>query len=119
MDTFEAVRNEFQSNTEFRKIAEDLYGTGKRHALPDSHGVVHCSLVKDMKTTCPGVKRQGHAFTVPQFGKMYLAEVIAEHSKRTLTMLRLVLGSPTDGCLDVVEVQGNGKPLPPAPGTGS
>jgi hypothetical protein len=119
MDTFEAVRNEFQSNTEFRKIAEDLYGTGKRHALPDSHGVVHCSLVKDMKTTCPGVKRQGHAFTVPQFGKMYLAEVIAEHSKRSLTMLRLVLGSPTDGCLDVVEVQGNGKPLPPAPGTGS
>jgi hypothetical protein len=119
MDTFEAVRNEFQSNAEFRKMAEDPFGDGQIQKLPDTQGVLHCSLVKDMTTTCPGVKRQGHIFTVPQFGKIFLAEVIAEHSKRTLTMLRLELGSPTCGCLDVTGIQGNGKPLPPGTGSGT
>lgn len=119
MDTFEAVRNEFQSNAEFRKMAEDPFGTGQIQQMPDTHGALHCSLVKDMKTTCPGVKRQGHIFTVPQFGKIFLAEVIAEHSRRTLTMLRLELGSPTCGCVDVTGTQCNGKPLPPGTGSGS
>lgn len=119
MDTFEAVRNEFQSNADFRRMAEDPFGNGQVQKLPDTHGELHCSLVKDMKTACPGVKRQGHIFTVPQFGKIFLAEVIAEHSKRTLTMLRLELGSPTCGCLDVTGIQGNGKPIPPLPGSGS
>jgi len=119
MDTFDAVRKEFQSNADFRRMAEDLYGTGTRQALPDANGVVHCSLVKDMKTSCPGVKRQGHAFIVPQFGKIFVAEVLVEHGKRTLTMLRLSLGSPTSGDMDVAEVQGNGRPVPPTPGSGS
>jgi len=116
VDTFEAVRNEFKSNAEFRKMTEDLYHTGQRQELPEIDGVLHCSLVKDMKTTCPGVRRDGHAFSVPQFGRIFLAEVIVEHGKRTLTMLRLDLGSPTSGPLLVAQVQGNGRPVPPAPG---
>jgi hypothetical protein len=119
MDTFAAMRNEFQSNAEFRRMAEDPFGNGQVQKLPDAHGVLHCSLVKDMKTSCPGVKRQGHIFTVPQFGRIFLAEVIAEHSKRTLTMLRLELGSPTCGCINVGGIQGNGRPIPPPPGSGS
>jgi hypothetical protein len=118
MDTFAAMRNEFQSNAEFRRMAEDPFGTGQVQTLPDAHGVLHCSLVKDVKTICPGVKRQGHIFTVPQFGKIFLAEVIAENSKRTLTMLRLELGSPTCGCINVGGIQGNGRPIPPGSGTG-
>jgi hypothetical protein len=116
LDTFEAMRNEFKTNANFRRIAEDPYQTGKPQKLPELHEVMICSLVKDMKTTCHGVKRVGHAFVIPQFGKVFVAEIVAKHSTRTLTMLRLELGSPTSANATVAEVDGNGTPLPPPPG---
>jgi hypothetical protein len=115
MDTFKAVRKEFESNSEFRKMAEDPIHTGQSQKLPDAHGVLFCSLLKDVKTTCPGVKRRGHVLEVPQFGKIFIAEVVAEHGTRTLTMLRLELGSPTGGPITIANVQGNGQPVPPGP----
>jgi len=116
LDTFEAMRNEFKTNDKFRKIAEDPYQTGKPRKLPELHEVLVCSLVKNMSTTCSGAKRVGHAFIVPQFGKIFVAEILAKHGTRTLTMLRLELGSPTSGIVTVAEAQGNGQPAPPMPG---
>ena len=94
MDTLAAIRKEFESNSDFRRMAEDPIHTGQTQKAPDPCGVLYCSLVKDIKTTCPGVKRRGHLLEVPQFGKIFLAEVVAEHGTRSLTMLRLELGSP-------------------------
>jgi hypothetical protein len=111
-DTFAGIRKELESNADFRKMALN-------QEPPPPHGVVLCSLVKEMKTTCPGVKRHGHVFIVPEFGKIFVAEVIAEHSKRTLTMLRLELGSPTSGPITAAEASSNGRPTPPPPGGGS
>lgn len=116
LDTFDAVRKELESNAEFRRMALDPYRTGKALEPPPAHGVVLCSLVKDLKTTCPGVEHRGHVFIVPEFGRIFVAEVIAEHSRRTLTMLRMELGSPTSGPITVAQAQGNGKPYPPTPG---
>ena len=116
LDTFDAVRKELESNAEFRKMALDPYRTGKALEPPKPHGVVLCSLVKEIKTTCPGMEQRGHVLTVPQFGKIFVAEVIAQHSRRTLTMLRLELGSPTSGPVVAGQVQGNGQPYPPTPG---
>jgi hypothetical protein len=110
MDTFQSFKKEFKSNSEFRKMAEDPFQTGKSQKLPDPDGVFICSLVKDAKTTCPGAKRTGHGIDVPQFGKVFVAEVHLEHHKRTLTMLRLELGSPVGGQIVVAQIQGNGQP---------
>ncbi len=115
LNTFEAFRKEFQSNAEFRKMAEDPYQTGRAQTLPDAHGVVLCSLVKNMKTSCPGVERRGHVFIVPQFGKIYVAEFLAEEGQRTLTMLRLELGSPVSATIVVTQTMVNGRPYPPTP----
>lgn len=115
LNTFEAFRKEFQSNAEFRKMAEDPYQTGRVQALPDARGVALCSLVKNMKSSCPGVERRGHVFTVPQFGKIYVAEFLAEEGQRTLTMLRLELGSPVSGTVVVTQAMVNGRPYPPTP----
>jgi hypothetical protein len=114
-DTFAGIRKEFESNSEFRKMAEDPIHTGQPQKLPDACGVLYCSLVKDIKTTCPGVKHRGHILEVPQFGKIFLAEVVAQHGTRSLTMLRIELGSPTGGPLTVCDIQGNGQPVPPLP----
>jgi hypothetical protein len=111
LDTFAALRNELETNAGFRKMSEDPYQTGQAQK-PADREVVLCSLVKDMRTTCPGVKRHGHVFVVPQFGRVFVGEVIAKHGTRTLTMLRLELGSPVAGNSSVAEVLVNGHTWP-------
>jgi hypothetical protein len=111
LDTFEAFRKEFESNAEFRKMAEDPFQTGQPQKLPERHGVMVCSLLKDVKTLCPGVKRQGHTIFVPCFGKIFLAEVRAQQCKRTLTMIRFALNCSVCGTGLIAEIVGNGIPL--------
>jgi len=110
LDTFDAIRKELASNADFRKMAEDPFQTGHTRKLPDAQGVLLCSLVKNMKATCPGVTRQGHAFVVPEFGKVFVAEMLAKRSTRTLTMLRFELGSPVSGSGTAGEASVNGDP---------
>jgi hypothetical protein len=116
LDTFEAVRKEFATNPDFRRMAADPDGTGR---LPESiaaHGVVRWSLVKEIEPAkCPGVVRYGRVLEVPEFGKIHLAEVLIEHGRKTLTMLRLELGSPNGGQITAVEANSNGRPIPPGP----
>lgn len=112
LDTFDKLLNELDTNAQFRKMAEDPFQTGQPGKLPDARGVLLCSLVKDMKTTCPRVERHGHCFTVPHFGRVCLAEVLARYGTRTLTMLRLEMGSPVSGTATVAEVIVNGSPWP-------
>jgi hypothetical protein len=112
LDTFQALLKELETNAEFRKMAEDPFKTGKAQKLPDVQGVLLCSLVKEMKTTCPGVKQHGHCFLVPQFGRIYLAEVLARHATRTLTMLKVEMGCAVSGVATAAEVVGNGRPWP-------
>jgi hypothetical protein len=114
LSTFGAIRKELASTSDFSKMTEDPFQTGQKQKVPpDPQGVLLCSLVKDMKTTCPGVKRQGHAFIVPQFGKVFVAEMLAWRGTRTLTMLRLEMGSPVCGTVVVAEISINGHPWPP------
>jgi hypothetical protein len=117
LDTFAAVRKELETSAEFRRIALDPYQTGQPQPLPDHSGVVLCSLVtvKDISATCPGVTRLAHGYVIPQFGRVFLGEVICEHRKRTLTMVRAELGSPIGGCVTALSVQGNGTSYPPPP----
>jgi hypothetical protein len=112
LDTFAAIRNELESNADFRKMAMDPYQTGLSRKLPEAHGVLLCSLVKNMKLDCPGVTRHGHAFVIPQFGKVFVGEILAKYGSRTLTMLRLELGSPVSATATLAEAIVNGQTWP-------
>ena len=111
LDTFEATRKEFASNADFRKMA---FNPGSLPKKVEAHGMIRCSLVKELKPpTCPGIARHGHCghvLEVPEFGKVYLAEVVFEYGRRRLTMLRIELGSPNGGGVTVAEAHSNGRP---------
>ena len=72
--------------------------------FPESKGIVLCSLVKGFKTccgefkdNCGELKVYGNVIDVPQFGKVYLGEVMLKQYEREVTMLRVEMGSPTSG----------------------
>jgi len=77
------------------------------------NGVALCSLVEKIETDLPGAEIKGHTLRVPQFGTIAFAEIFAEEGARTLTMMRLELGSPDGALLTVSEARTNGKPMPP------
>ena len=76
-------------------------------------GVAVCSLVEKIETRLKGVDPKRHLIEVPNFGKIFLAEIFAESGTRTLTMLRLELGSPHVAGITVAESRTNGQPSPP------
>lgn len=116
--TFEAARNEYKKNPDFRKMVEDPFEGGDELPEPSEHGAILCSIVdvkqmKEKMKKCPGVTPKGHSFIIPKFGKLFLGEILLEHSRRTLTMVRFELGSPVSGSGTVVQLDSNGKPYPP------
>src|SRR6266436_1675568 len=59
----------------------------------------------------PGVQPIGrHAYHVVDFGDVFLAEVLCRHGRKTLTMLRIELGSPNGGGFVAAEADSNGEP---------
>jgi hypothetical protein len=139
LETFEAVKKHFENGGELRKMAEDTMKANlypetqipKEWELPNElalHGALVCSIVKEVdfkysgadankqkdRYPCPGVERHGrHMFHVLDFGRVYLAEVRFEYGRKSLTMLRVQLGSPNGAALTVVQADSNGRPIPP------
>ena len=111
-NTFDTLKKEFDGNAGFRKMAADPFVTTPPKVPVDQNGVFLCSLVKEMKIDCVGVKPVGHAFEVPEFGRVYIGEVLAQYRKRTVTMLRLDLGCPAVGGFIAAQTIGNGHPWP-------
>ncbi len=79
-------------------------------------GVALCSLAEDIDVKFPGLHRNGHILRIDHFGEISFAEVFAAFGTRTLTMLRLKLGSPDDANATVSECSTNGQPMPPVGG---
>jgi len=96
---------------EFRNVVAKDSQSGKMCVVQD--GVALCSLVEKIETKLPGAKAVGHTLIVPHLGKIAFAEIFAEEGSRTLTMMRLELGSPDGAKLTVAETRTNGKPMPP------
>jgi len=87
--------------------------------FPESKGIVLCSLVKgfttkcgELKDNCGELKVYGNVIEVPQFGKVYLGEVMLKQYERQVTMLRLELGSPTAGATVGPTTGGGGTGFP-------
>jgi len=99
--TFDDLRKGIASDAKSGKIAET------------KDGVAICSLVEKIETKLKGVDVKRHLIEVPNFGKIFLAEIYAEPGTRTLTMLRLELGSPHVADLIAGETRINGQSSPP------
>lgn len=100
----------------FADLAKGIAGdqkSGKIVALDEDRKVALCSLVEKIDTKLQGVDLKRHLIEVKNFGKIFLAEVFAAPGARTLTMLRLELGSPHVAELTVAEASSNGQPYPP------
>ena len=140
LGTFAAVRDSFGARgSKLRQIADKtLKARGINRALPDllvPEGVLLCSIVKEVhfkepgfckpqededkdkknkdkkKFIPPGVRPIGpHAYHVVDFGDIFLAEVLCRHGRKTLTMLRVELGSPNGGGFIAAEADSNGEP---------
>lgn len=87
--------------------------SGKIVAFHEDCQVAICSLVEKIETKLRGVDPKRHLIEVPNFGKIFLAEIFAERGTRTLTMLRLELGSPHVADATIAETRTNGQPTPP------
>jgi hypothetical protein len=115
LGTFEGARKKYKNDANFRKIVDDSFpkkakANGKEIA---AHGSIHCSLVKKFDPKeYPGLFTcHGYVLEVEEFGNIYLAEVLLSHGSKTLTMLRVELGSPSGG--GFTGSQGSSNGLPP------
>ncbi len=103
-ETFDALAKEIASDEKSGKIPA---------AIDRKRQVALCSLVEKIDTKLKGVNPKRHLIEVRDFGKIFLAEVFAAPGSRTLTMLRLELGSPEVADLTSAEATTNGQPYPP------
>lgn len=97
------------------KTFDHLAKSGKMVALDGKRQVGICSLVEKIETKLKGVDPKDHVIVVKNFGKIFLAEVFSYPGTRTLTMLRLELGSPHVADVTAAETGGNGQPPPSVP----
>jgi hypothetical protein len=114
LHTFAAAKNKFETDEEFRKMSGNPFDDGVRPNKVEERGIIRCTLVKELHPAkCPGVTHYGHrkhVLVVPEFGKIYLAELFLEHARKRLTMIRIELGSPQGGGSTIVEADSNGIP---------
>lgn len=78
--------------------------------LPHIGGVTCLSLVKQLEPERKEFPCWGHIIFIEGFGTVHLAELAVSKLGRRLTMIRVNLGSPVDGDVSVVAVDGNGTP---------
>jgi len=100
----------------FAGLAKGVAGdrkSGKIVEINEDRKVAICSLVEKIETRLGGVDLKQHVIEVKNFGKIFLAEIFAAPGTRTLTMLRLELGSPHVADITSGQATTNGQPSPP------
>src|SRR5579859_4199782 len=107
-DLFESILTFEKAKAQLGKIRQ-IAGA----ARGNDHTPIACTCIKELKVDCPGVKPERHGFHVDGFGNIFLGEVMIKHGEKTLTMIRLELGSAVAGSGTVVEASSNGSPWPP------
>jgi hypothetical protein len=83
----------------------------KSARLPESNGMVLCTLVEKMEwdgREHPTARIDGNTLIIPDFGKVYFAELLIGDYARRLTLVRIQLGSPEGGDATASEIETNG-----------
>lgn len=99
----------FDECATYERLSADLENLRPpEHRWADPNGsVVSCSLA----TRVGG--QEGFTYTVPGFGTIYVAQVIAKTSYRRISMLRFELGCPIGGSMEAGGGETNGVPYWP------
>ncbi len=100
--------NDAQTYADFDK----KYGNNPHVSHSQRPGKMRCSLIKQL--THPNANSSGdqQSLYVPNFGTIYLGEAYLADSTRQVSMMRLELGSPVAGTLDLGGGSGNGSQYP-------
>lgn len=85
--------------------------TDSQKSLPESKGITPCSVVKSV-TGSKAFQAFRHVLVIPNFGKVFLGELLLQKNARRLTMMRFQLGSPVAAELTVSSGDGNGTTYP-------
>ncbi len=74
-------------------------------------GFIACSLVDKLRGAKAG-SSFGHVVVVPDFGNIFLGEMLAGHNMFRLTMIRIEMGCDNEGTVSVGTGDSNGSTLP-------
>lgn len=102
-----------------RDSGDSLFMRSVLHGVPippagrllQSYGTIYATIVKSIKWAGTPYDRatiEHHAVIVPDFGTIYIGELLITDVSRRLTMLRFELGSPVGGDVACAEVESNG-----------
>jgi len=82
-----------------------------RDRFVESCCVLYATIVRSVRwagAPYPGARIDHHVVTVPEFGRIFLGEMIITDISRRLTLMRMDLGSPVGGTVAAGEVETNG-----------
>lgn len=83
-------------------------GAGGSRSIEQAHGVIACSLVREIGGLPGELRPVGHVIHVRDFGTIRLAEFKITSSERSITMLQVDLGSSPAGSGQIGGAAGNG-----------
>jgi hypothetical protein len=95
----------------FRWLIE-RYGWMASDRKQGTDGFALCSLVDGIGRAIPG-RSFGHVLEIPDFGRIFFAEVLASPVSLQLSMIRAELGCGVNGQVEVAAARGIGHSVPP------
>jgi len=114
IQTFKQAQEAYLQKGEFWQIAKDPFQTGQDLPPQKETGAFLCSLIKGgIQVDAPGVQTAGHTIVIPNFGTIYLAEMMISHAQRTFSMIRFNLDAAVIASGSVACGTTNGKQYPP------
>jgi len=100
-------KDNYRTRSYFEKFSDDA-----SQKAWESGGEVRLSLVRSIRSSAPETKPFGNVIEIPEFGLIRLAEITVGAAHRSLSMIRIDLGSAWDGFIEGGSGAGNGRPWP-------
>jgi len=114
IQTFQQAQAAYKEKGDFWKIAKDPFETGTDLLEQQDTGAFLCSLIKGkIQAEYSEAQVAGHSIYIPDFGRVYLAEMLISYGLRTFTMIRFDLDSDVEAYGSVACGRTNGKKFPP------
>lgn len=120
-DTKGKLKHAYESSDTFRRVYSKFFfrpagfaALGAR--MPEAGGQTYCTIVSRISwkgAPNPNAKIDGHRVIFKDFGTIYFGELFISQFSRRLTTVRVELGSPCGGSLDMAEVETDGHGYPP------
>ena len=120
LNTYDRLQERYQRNPKsldqfgkdacWDKLPKEARSDSKR--VPEMKGIIPCSLFTNIRCASNVWTAQANAITIPQFGTIYLGEVLILRNSRRLTMLRVELGCPLAADTSSGTVEGDGYRIP-------